>query len=336
MTNIKEKSPMPNQTKSQWYYLLLYILRFKKLNFTVVFLSFILSVVIAFFIMKKLYTSGVSILPSAASSSQGLTGKFSSLANLAGVNLGGSTTRSPEMYQGILTSRRLLEQVIYHEYSYRNDKESFTGNLIEFLEITGKSKEEYIQKALKKMRDHVLVSNIDPENQILYITITLSNPEISSQVANYIIEVLERLVLDKLQMEIKEQNDYLKNRLTTLNDSLKIAEEELKFFLERHPDPTLPSFQVEQLRLRRKIEVQSAVFIELTKQQELLYVQNFINLSPLKILDRAFPPYRKSRPKRLFVTITLFLLFSFLQLGVNSSFYIYGKFKSNVQADLKR
>jgi len=204
------------------------------------------------------------------------------------------------------------------------------------LEITGKSEEEYLQKTLKQMRDYILFSNINPDNQILYISITLPNPEVSAQVANYIIEVLEMLVLDKLQIEFKEQNEYLNNRLAMLNDSLKISEEQLKLFLERHPDPTLPSFQVEQLKLRRKIDVQSAVFIELTKQQELLHVQNFINLSPLKILDKAFPPYRKSRPKRIFVTITLLLLFGFLQLGVNASFFIYGKFRSNVLPDLKR
>jgi uncharacterized protein involved in exopolysaccharide biosynthesis len=285
--------------------------------------------------MEKQYSSEVSILPSASSSSQNFAGKLGSIASLAGVNLGGFSTRSPEMYQGILTSRRLLEELIYYNYSYTDEEKSFQGNLIEFFEIEGKTQEVKVQKVLKQLRDYIFHTSINPDNQILYITVTVKNPQVSAQIANRSVEILENIVLDKLQIEFKEQNEYLTNRIILVNDSLKILEENLQSFLEKYSDPTLPSFQVEQLRLRRDIEIYSAILIELQKQQEILMVQNFINLSPIKILDKAYPPYRKSRPKRLFVLITLVLLFGFLQVGMNGSIFLYQKYKRNILPVLK-
>lgn len=327
---------MTSPDRSEWYHLFLFILKHKKLNIWSYSLLFVLTVVYVFFIMTKQYTADVSILPSASSGTQNLGGKLGSLANLAGVNFGFSTSRSPEMYQGILYSRRLLEPVILKNYNFPTNKGDFTGNLIEFYKITGKSEEEKIQKALKIMRDYIVVTNIDEDNGILYLSVTMKHPILAAEVANNMISILEDIVLNNLQLEFKEQDDYLKNRLALINDSLKITEEELKKFLEKNPDPTVPRFQIEQLRLRRKIEVQSAVFIELTKQLELLNIQNFVNLSPLKILDKAYPPYRKSRPKRIFVVITLMILLGFVQVGVNSLFYIRRKFSSSISMDVRK
>lgn len=327
---------MTSSERSEWYHLFLYILHHKKLNIWAYSFLFVLTVVYAFFVMSKQYTADISILPSASSGTQNLSSKLGSLASLAGVNFGFSTSRSPEMYQGILYSRRLLEPVILKSYDFPTSKGNFSGNLIEFYKLTGKSEEEKIQKALKIMRDYVIVTNIDEDNGMLYLSVTMKHPVLAAEVANTMVSILEDIVLNNLQVEFKEQDSYLKNRLALINDSLKITEEELKKFLEKNPDPTVPRFQIEQLRLRRKIEVQSAVFIELTKQLELLNIQNFVNLSPLKILDKAYPPYRKSRPKRIFVVITLMILLGFVQVGVNSFFYLRRKFANSTSTDVRK
>ena len=325
---------MNNQNSSEWYNFFLYLLKHRKINIWIYIFLFISSIVVVFFIMSLKYTAEVSVLPSASISNQGIGGKLGSIASLAGINLGSSSTRNPDMYRGILFSRKLLEEVIYHKYEFKKGDEEFKGNLIDFFELDGETKEEKVQKALKKMNDEVLVVNIDPDNLLMFVSITTENPVLSAQIANLMIEILDRIVIHQLQIEFKEQDDYLHNRISEFNDSLKISETDLKNFLERNPDPTLPDFQIRQLRLRRKIELQTAVYVELNKQLEILNVQNFVNLSPIKILDEAYPPYRKSRPKRIFVLITLLALFGFLQIGVNGVFYLYGKFSKNVLPEL--
>ena len=325
-----------DQKQSGWLDFYIYILKHRKFNLIIFILIFILSVVFVFFIMPLKYTAEVSVLPSASIGSQNIGGKLGSIASLAGINLGSSSTRNPDMYRGILFSRRLLEEVIDHNYEFKKGDEEFKGNLIDFFELDGKTQEEKVQKALKVMNEGVLLINIDPDNLLMYVSVTTENPVISAQIANLMIDILDRIVIHQLQIEFKEQDDYLNNRVSEINDSLKISETELKNFLERNPDPTLPDFQIQQLRLRRKIELQTAVYVELTKQLEILKVQNFVNLSPIKILDKAYPPYRKSRPKRIFVLITLVALFGFLQIGGNGIFYLYGKFSRDVLPELRK
>jgi uncharacterized protein involved in exopolysaccharide biosynthesis len=274
-------------------------------------------------------------MPSASLDLQGLTGKLGSLASLTGLNLGGGSNRNPETYRGILYSRRLLEEIIYNKYSFREKDNQVTTNLVDYLEVTGKTEEIKFQKTLKAFREGILVANIDPDNLIMYISVTLENAELAAQVANLIIIVLDKMVINKIQIEYTEQHQYLMSRIKEINDSLKISEDELKRFLEKHPDPTVPEFQIEQIRLRRKVEILTAVLVELTKQQEILNVQNYVYLSPIKVLDDAFPPYKKSKPKRIFVTLTLLLLTAFFQVGVNGSIYFYNDFRNSILPDLR-
>jgi uncharacterized protein involved in exopolysaccharide biosynthesis len=99
-------------------------------------------------------------------------------------------------------------------------------------------------------------------------------------------------------------------------------------FLETNIDPTLPAFQVEQLRLQRNLRIQTELLIEFRKQLEIFIADNMINLADIKVLDSAYPPYRKSRPKRALLLIALTMLAGFIQLGTNVSLVILQKFKN--------
>lgn len=285
-------------------------------------------IVLVFFIIPKEYTTEVSVIPSVSASMQGLQGKLGDLASMAGVSMGSFSTRSQEMYVGLIQSRKLLEQVIYHEHEVRNEDKIKKLNLIQFFELDEEdaTQEEKIQKALKQMRDNVIATDIDNDNEILYLYVTMEDPNLAANVANLIVEILDELVLTEVEKEIIEQNDYLNSRLLQIQDSISIAEQNLKNLLEKSSDPTLPEFQVAQIRAKRKLEIQTAVYVELRKQKEILYVENFVNLSHIKILDKAYPPYRKSRPKRLFLLITLMALGGFIIIGINWAFYLYPRF----------
>ena len=65
-----------------------FILKRWKKNLYVGIIYTILLIVIVFFIIPLEYTSGVSILPSAASFSQGMLGNLGSLGKIAGIDIG--------------------------------------------------------------------------------------------------------------------------------------------------------------------------------------------------------------------------------------------------------
>jgi len=300
-----------------------FIVKHGKINLTIISAVSVLLIIFVFLILPLEYTAQTTIIPSAASFSQGFAAKLGGLSKLAGFDMPGANAQSQEMYKGIISSRSLLQEIIYNEYKFLDADSMVRRNLITFFEIEEATEREENEKVLKKMREDVVSVNIDSENDLLYLDVTTENPFLSALVADKIVVILNKIVSTEVQKEFHLKQDYLRNRLLTINDSLKIAESNLKYFLETNTDPTLPKFQIEQLRLQRDLQIQTELLIEFRKQLEIFIADNMVNLADIKVLDKAYPPYRKSRPKRILVLISLGLLAGFLQVGVNGSIYIY-------------
>lgn len=312
-----------------------FILKHWKKNLYVGIIYTILLIVIVFFIIPLEYTSGVSVLPSAASFSQGMLGNLGNLGKIAGIDIGaGSKAQSQEIYMGIIFSRRLLDQVIYHQYEFEEDRELRKQTLVEYFELDDLEQREISEKILKAMREGVVAVNINQDNDILYLDVTTENPFLSAAVADKIIEILNNIVKTEVQKEYRQKLTYLENRLNGIEDSLVIVEKELMIFLETNTDPTLPAFQIKQLRLQRNLQLQAELLIEFRKQLEIFIADNMVNLADIKVLDQAYPPYRKSRPKRALLLIALTMLVGFVHLGVNVSIVILQKFKNEFNGKL--
>ncbi len=304
----------------------------KKLNISIFLFYIIASLLIVLFVFKKQYTSVVSIIPSAASfASGGIGGQLGALSDLAGLNFGGASAQSQEMYMGIINSRKLLDSAIIKEFTIMEKGETLKKNYIGFLEIEGNSEIEIIEKALKAIREETIYIDIDTDNGILYLSVTTPFSDYSAQLANYITKRLNELVQTEVQSEYRYQLNYLKEKINEVNDSLKTVERELELFLESNTDPTTPQFQVEQIRLRRNLEIQTGIFIELRKQQEIFILENMVNLSDIKVLDSAKPSFKKSRPKRSLLLISFVLIAVFLHIGFVGGRLILKNFVANLK-----
>lgn len=291
-----------------------------------------------FFYTNKEYTANLSIIPSAANFASGISGQVGVLAGLAGINLANISGQSQEMYKGILTSRRLLTTILYDTFTVNNPSLPSNGRLIDYLDIEGKDARDSLEKALKKCNEEVLGIGINADNNILNLSVTLRDPFLSATVANRMAALLNDIVQHQVQKEYREQFNYLTTRLNETERNLKLAEDRLKTFLEKVSNMNLPANQVEELRLRRELELQSVIYTELQKQKETLILQNMINLSPVKILDEAIPPFRKSRPKRALMLISLGFLTAVGLIGINGGILIYRKLKRDIvksQIDLE-
>ena len=309
-----------------------FIIKHKKTNLPLAFLSGIIIFILVFFIIPKEYTSEVSILPPAATFSQGFASQLGSISKLAGLDLGSDMGRSQELYMGIIRSRLLQKQILENVYEFESvdEKTVLKSTLLDFFEIEVESEREKYEQAYKKMRDDIVTVNIDAENEILYLAVTTENPFLSTKVANKIMEVLNDIVNTQVQKEFRQKLSYLSTRLGEIQDSLKVAEIEFKTFLEYNPDPSTPDFQIKNIRYRRNLQIQTELLIEYRKQHEMFIADNMINLADIKVLDEAVPPYLKSRPKRILLSGSLFLLLLFLQIGINAAILIFRNFKNEV------
>jgi tyrosine-protein kinase Etk/Wzc len=67
------------------------------------------------------------------------------------------------------------------------------------------------------------------------------------------------------------------------------------------PFVEVPALSMELARLVREVKIQSAVFELLTNQYEQYKIQETRDTPTIQVLDKAFPPERKSKPRRAFL-----------------------------------
>ncbi len=306
-----------------------FIWKHRKINLSVFWGSMLIVVIVLFFVLDKYYTANASVLPASSNFASQLGGKIGTLAGLAGLGSIAGGGQSQEMYQGIISSRKLQLRLLQTEFEFKTNNGIRKQKLIDNLEIDAKNQRQLLEKAFKKLNEDVIYTEVNPDNDILYLKVTLKNPFLAAEVANKIIEYLDDIVQHQIHKEYKEQYDYLKQRISLLKDSILISENNLKKFLEETRDLNAPKNVIKELRLKRALTMQTTILAELKKQEEIFVLENMVNLSPVKVLDHAIPPYKKSRPRRALLLISFFLIILFVQVLVNYLILAYKAFKQN-------
>src|ERR1041385_1067719 len=69
-----------------------------------------------------------------------------------------------------------------------------------------------------------------------------------------------------------------------------------------------PSLQLEEQQLMRDVETNSAIYIELERQQEIAKIDEVKNIPAVQVLDHASPPVRKSYPPRTAIVLGTMIL----------------------------
>jgi uncharacterized protein involved in exopolysaccharide biosynthesis len=284
----------------------------------------VLAVLYLLFISKPYFTSSVYILPEYGNQSSTLA-SLSGLASMAGINVGDVPPN--EIYRKILSSEKVLKEVMYNKYFTEKFEDSV--NLIQYFEINSPDEDESViwqerykfLEARKILYEKLLKTDIDRVTTVLSLTVTMPEPKLSADVANSFAAALNNYITNDRQSYAREQSEYLFNRLNQVRDSLRFHEEQLKIFSENNRSITnSPQLLLEQNRLKRNVEIAQSVFIELTKQYELVKLEEVKDTPVVNIMEVAEPPVKKTGPRRK-VNLIIILFFS----GIFSAGYILFK-----------
>lgn len=285
----------------------------------------VLTLLNLYLIAKPYFESTVTILPEFGNKSTTLAG-FSQLATLVGVR---SAEGAPaEIYQNLLTSEIVLEDVIYSKYKTKKYKNLV--NLIEYFNPDEEENDKELNARLiflsiyRKLANHLIRTNVDRLTKILTVTVTMPEPQLSADVANSIAESLDKYIRTKRKSFASEQKFYIEKRIEQLRDSLTLAEERLKNFSEQNRlIVQSPKLLLERGRLMRNVEILNAVYIELNKQLEVTKIDEIKETPVVNIKEKAKNPVYKAGPAR----VSSFLTVLFLSI-IFSSFYFL--FKSHL------
>lgn len=271
-----------------------------------------------YLIAKPYFESTVTILPEYGNKSTTLS-NLSQLAALAGVRVGeGAPT---DIYQNLIYSETVLENVIYHKYN--TEKYDQPVDLYQYFledDTLSYSKRKNFLRLYKSFTESIVKSNVERMTRILTITVTMPESQLASDVANQIAESLDLFVRTKRKTYASEQKFYLEKRTVQLKDSLAYVEERLRNFREQNRVVIQsPQLLLEQSRLMRDLEILNAVYIELNKQLEIAKIDDIRETPIVNIKEWAKDPVIKAGPKR----VKNFVILMFLTFLFSSAFFVF-------------
>ncbi len=281
----------------------------------------VLALLYLLLLTKPYFESSVTILPEFGNKSTTLAG-FSQLATLVGVR---SAEGAPaEIYQNLLTSEIVLEDVIYSKYKTIKFRDSV--DLIKYFNALyednneDESERQIFLNIYRKLANHLIRTNVDRLTKILTLTVTMPESQLSADVANNIAESLDKYIRTKRKSFASEQKFYIEKRIEQLKDSLTAAEEKLKNFSEQNRlIVQSPQLILERGRLMRNVEILNAVYIELNKQLEVTKIDEIKETPVVNIKERAKEPFYKAGPARA----SNFLTLLFMSVVLSSMYFLF-------------
>jgi uncharacterized protein involved in exopolysaccharide biosynthesis len=274
----------------------------------------IITLLILSFLVKPYYQSTITILPDFGNKSSDMFSQFSGLASMAGINVGGDV--STQIYQNLIMSETVMSDVIYQKYETKEYNKPI--DLIDYFGIKpDESLPDTLQKrkmfliVFQQLTKEVLSINYEMKTKILTITIEMSDSKIAADVANAIVAALNKYVLTQRRSFATEQRKYLVGRVQQIKDTLTFCEEALKTFREKNRQAASPELLLEQNRLMRNVEIQQTIFVELTKQLELVKLAEVKDVPVVNVREFAKDPVIKAGPRRT-MALAVILLLSFI------------------------
>jgi len=275
----------------------------------------VITVLVLLFLIKPYYQSTVTILPDFGNKSSDIVSQFSGLAAMAGVNVGGDV--STQIFMNLIKSESVLSEVITAKYQTKE-----YDHPVDLIEYFGINPDESLPDSLQKRKMFLRVyemftkgrmtTGYDLKTKILTFDIEMPESRLSAEVANAIVMSLDKYVRTQKKSFASEQRKYLVARVQQIKDTLTQCENALKTFREKNRQVVQsPELLLEQNRLMRNIEIQQTVFIELTKQLELVKLAEVKDVPVVNVREYAKDPVVKVGPMRT-ITLLMILCFSFL------------------------
>lgn len=206
---------------------------------------------------------------------------------------------------------------------------SALDELAEQLILEGKPKAKNISKAALR---NDLFKNIEIKQNEATQTITVSyegiEPEFSRQVANKLVEILDKRFTELDKNESISQMKILENKLNDMKKSTVEYENELKAFSEKYGAVNIEALtttvSLEYARIQRELLVQTEILKTLAQQYEFAKLNATFQEPTFRVIELAEIPNVKSGPSRikfiagaiaatLFVSLFLVFLLEYLE-----------------------
>jgi uncharacterized protein involved in exopolysaccharide biosynthesis len=256
------------------------------------------------------YTATTSVVP-APPQHGSLSSALSGLASQVGVLVSDDPTESPEFYQQVLESRRILEEVLLTEFPKPGAAATDSATLLALWSPKADTRADSIDRSLKLLHKRTNVQ-IDRRTNIVRLSADAHDPSLAAAIANAFMRYLNDFNDRVRNTRGREERNFLDGVSDQEEKQLRASEDSLREFYERNKGwATAPHLVFQEGRLRRQVDLHQQLYLTLRQQAQAAGVQEVNDVPALTVLDRAVPPTKKAKPKRLaWLVLSLFLTFA--------------------------
>ena len=300
MDKIHLKKQPENNASPFFQSVLLPLLRYKRMTYTIVCATLLFTLVYCL-IIPNWYTSTATILPTSGGS--GLSGLSSFAGSLADLGLGAmmqADENSSAMFPKIIKSRYISDKILDRTYQFNFENKKYSMTFDEYINQDNRD------KAIEKLDNLVSIAT-DKSTGVLKLSVITEYPELSAQVVNAYLDELNDYNVNHRKSKAQENKNFIESRLKEVSTELATAEEKLKEFQEQNRNynsSSDPALRQEYTNLQREATVKESVMLELTKRFELARVDAAKDLPIVRVIDKGSVPLVKTKPSR---TIIMFM-----------------------------
>lgn len=290
--------------------ILLVLARHLKLIIIVPSIVCIGTIIYAVFFTSPIYESITTFMSSGSGGKQSESQMLGGIVSQLGISIpsGGGVSEHQWSYEDILNSRTIARSILEHKFD--TDKFGPQKSLLQILtygdEEPAVGVDTLIKGAINTVQGMIEVS-ID--GTLYELKISSFDPQLSADIANAVMEELDRHQRDYNARNIAKTRQFIEGRLMETKAELEAAEEALKEFRERNRSIfESPQLQLEQERLGRDVAVLIGVFTTLKQQLETAKINEVNESDYFIVLDEPERSIYKTGPnRRLMVIIAGFI-----------------------------
>ena len=317
----------------------------KKVIIKSVIYGIILGLIIAFG-SKVEYNSSLKSIPSSNEGMKSNMGSLSSLAGLAGINLGATSDNSinPEIYPQITSSIPFLVEILNTEVyftsmdttvsSFNYFKNIYRPSLLQYVkrltiglpftikkwltpendsEIINLNDDEIIKlsredtKLIEQFKERI-ISSYDSETGILSISVIMTDPYAAAEITELTFRLLQKYLIEFKSEKAIEELAFIEARFQESKNRYEELQKELATYTDKNQNVRSAIVQIEQQNIKNEYDLAYDIYKGLANQLEQAKIKVKEDSPVLSLLDPAKVPVEKSSPKRLIILI----IFTFL------------------------
>jgi len=246
----------------------------------------IIAAILAMVFVPKYYTARVTVLPP----NSNMTGSplLTQLRAFSGFSMTPDGQMNVHLFPEIVTSRIVLSKALQKRYSQKSILEHFVGKV-------GQDSLQYFELLERLARE--IKASVSKSNELFILRFKNRDPALAAAFANALIAEMDFFLKTDVKNDSQVRLGLISKRLEDVDLALREAEENLREFRDKNRSiAASPSLQMQEGQLRREVEINNSIYIELSTQYEITKIDANGDVGLVTVLDYATEPVHSSSP----------------------------------------